>query len=74
MIVERTQEGKKFAKLTNPNYKEGRPKASITPQKQHAYDLLRKRNSYKQVAALTGFSVSTLQRIKQKIEGENFYE
>lgn len=74
MIVERTQEGKRFAKLNNPSYKEGRPKMSITPQKQHAYELLKKGNSYKQAAALTGFSVSTLQRIKQKIEGENSYE
>lgn len=74
MIVERTQEGKKFAKLTNPNYKEGRPKASITPQKRHAYELLMKGNSYKRVSSLTGFSISTLQRIKQKIDGENSYE
>lgn len=74
MIVERTQEGKKFAKLTNSNYKEGRPKASITPQKRHAYELLMRENSYKQVSSLTGFSVSTLQRIKRKIEGENFHE
>ncbi len=68
MIVERTQDGKRFAKMNNPNFKEGRPKARITNQKRHAYDLLSEGKSYKQVASLTGYSVSTLQRIKQKIE------
>jgi DNA invertase Pin-like site-specific DNA recombinase len=68
MIVERTQEGKRFARLNNPNFKEGRPKSGITAQKRHAYDLLIEGKSYKQVANLTGYSVSTLQRIKRKIE------
>lgn len=36
MIIERTQEGKMFAKKNNPDYREGRPKAVITPQKRHA--------------------------------------
>ncbi len=68
MIVERTQEGKRFARLNNPNFKEGRPKSVITAQKRHAYDLLMEGNSYKQVANLTGYSISTLQRIKREIE------
>ncbi|MCD4978462.1 recombinase family protein [Enterococcus faecalis] len=70
MIVERTQEGKRFAKINNPNYREGRPKALITPSKRHAYELLKDGNSYKDVALLTGFSVSTLQRIKRQVEDE----
>ena len=40
MIVERTQEGKMFAKKNNPNFKEGRSKATITQKKRHAYELL----------------------------------
>ncbi|NKC67352.1 recombinase family protein [Vagococcus fluvialis] len=70
MIIERTQEGKAYAKRNNPNYREGRPKAVITPQKQHAYELLKQGNSYKRVVELTGFSQSTLQRIRKKIENE----
>lgn len=40
MTVERTQEGKILAKKNNPNFKEGRPKATITPKKRLAYELL----------------------------------
>lgn len=68
MIVERTQEGKAYAKRNNPNYREGRPKAVITPKKQHAYNLLMEGNSYKQVVEMTGYSQSTLQRIKRQIQ------
>ena len=68
MIIERTQEGKAYAKRNNPNYREGRPRAVITPQKQHAYELLKQGNSYKRVVELTGFSQSTLQRIKKQVE------
>ncbi|MFZ4845528.1 recombinase family protein [Enterococcus casseliflavus] len=68
MIVERTQEGKMFAKKNNPNFKEGRPKATITPKKRHAYELLISGKSYKEVESITGFSRSTLFRIKKKIE------
>ena len=59
MIVERTQEGKMFARKNNPNFREGRPKATITP-KRHAYELLTSGKSYKEVEAITGFSRSTL--------------
>ncbi|WXG66420.1 recombinase family protein (plasmid) [Enterococcus faecium] len=68
MIVERTQEGKMFARKNNPNFREGRPKATITPKKRHAYELLTSGKSYKEVEAITGFSRSTLFRIKKKIE------
>ncbi|MDL4922517.1 recombinase family protein, partial [Enterococcus gallinarum] len=71
MIVERTQEGKMFARKNNPNFKEGRPKATITPKKRHAYELLISGKSYKEVEAITGFSRSTLFRIKKKIEESN---
>lgn len=70
LIISRTQEGKNYAKKANKYYKEGRPKATITPAKKHAYDLLMSGKSYKEVEQVTGFSKSTLQRIKQKIQAE----
>ena len=71
MIVERTQEGKAFAKKNNPHYKEGRPKARITPDKQHAYELLQQGLSYTEVSKKTRLSVSTIQRAKRQIEQGN---
>lgn len=67
LIISRTQEGKNYAKKINKDFKEGRPKATITPAKKHAYDLLMSGKSYKEVEQLTGFSKSTLQRIKKKL-------
>ena len=64
---ERSLAGKKRAKERNQNYHEGRPKALITEEKRQAY-LLLKDFTYQQVADKTGFSVSTLKRIKNKIE------
>lgn len=64
---ERSMAGKKRAKMRNQNYHEGRPPALITKEKRHAYMLL-KQYTYQQVAKKTGFSVSTLKRIKNKIE------
>ena len=69
MIVERTQEGKVFAKANNPDYKEGKPKRKLTPKYRHAVELL-DTNSYKEVSKKTGISVSTLQRIKKQAEAE----
>lgn len=70
LIISRTQEGKIYAKKANKYYKEGRPKATITPAKKHAYDLLMSGKSYKEVEQVTGFSKSTLQRVKKKIQAE----
>jgi DNA invertase Pin-like site-specific DNA recombinase len=66
MIVERLAEGKARAKLL-PGYKEGRPKRRITKKHREAYELL-KAHSYHETAKLTGFSKSTLYRIKRQIE------
>ena len=68
MIVERTQEGKAIAKL-NPDFREGRPRKFSRKQMEHAMELLQK-NSYKQVAELTGISESTLQRYRRKKKKE----
>jgi len=70
MIIERTQEGKAFAKKHNPNYREGRPKAKLTSQKKHAYDLLQQGLAYKEVEQKTNFSRSTLYRIKKLMAEE----
>lgn len=69
MIVERTQEGKAYAKKHNPNYFEGRPKRKLNKKYLLAIDLL-KQNSYKETAELTGMSISTLQRIKKQYIAE----
>lgn len=71
MIVERTQEGKAFAKRNNPNFREGRPKAKITDDKLHAYELLKSGLSYKEVSKRTRLSMSTIQRVKRQIEKYN---
>lgn len=74
MIVERTQEGKAYARKNNPEYKEGRPKRKLTPKYLHAIEVL-KNNSYTETERKTGISRSTLQRIKkQYVEetGDNF--
>lgn len=70
MIVERTQEGKAWAKKNNPNYKEGRPKRRLTPKYIHAISLL-ENHSYNEVARMTGISKSTLQRINKQYKAEN---
>lgn len=70
MIVERTKEGKAWAKKNNPNYKEGRPKRKLTPKYIHAISLL-ENHSYNEVAKMTGISKSTLQRIKKQYNAEN---
>lgn len=60
MIVERTQEGKAIAKQ-NPNFREGRPRKFTKKQMDHAMSLLDD-HSFKQVAEITGISMSTLKR------------
>lgn len=64
MIVERTQEGKAIARM-NPNFQEGRPRKFSPVQIQHALSLLED-YSYKQVEAMTGISIPTLSRARQR--------
>lgn len=74
LIVERTQEGKEYAKKNNPNFREGRPRRQLTPKYMHAIEVL-KNNSYKETERKTGISKSTLQRIKKqyiKETGDSF--
>lgn len=67
MIVDRTQEGKRYARLHKRDYHEGRPKRLITPHYQAAYDYLMD-HTYKDTARAFDISVSTLQRIKNQVE------
>ena len=69
MIVERTQEGKAYAKKHKPNYREGRPKRKLTTHYLHAIELL-KEHTYKEVASKTKSSESTLHRIKKQFDDE----
>lgn len=68
MIVERTAEGKAIAKQ-NADFREGRPKKFSKKQLSHAVALL-EYNTYREVSEITGISVSTLIRAKQKAEDE----
>lgn len=65
MIVERTQTGKAVARL-DPSFKDGRPKKYTPEQLQLGLDLLAQGKTYKQVAALTGISKSTMIRERKQ--------
>lgn len=69
MIVDRTQEGKKYAKKHNPNYREGRPNRRITPHYQAIYDYL-ENHSYTETEKAFNVSRSTVYRIKKQIESK----
>lgn len=64
MIVERTQEGKAIARQ-NPNYREGRT-PSYSKERLDDAMRLKESNSFKQVEAMTGISMSTLKRESKK--------
>lgn len=67
MIIDRTQEGKRYARLHKKNYHEGRPNRLITPHYQAAYNYLLN-HTYKDTSRAFNISISTLQRIKKQIE------
>lgn len=67
-VIETTQAGKKKAK-EHPDFKEGRPKKYSDDELQRALDLL-KYHSYKKVEEITGISISTLTREKQRTKTE----
>lgn len=65
MIVQRTTEGKAIAR-TKDNFIEGRPTKYDEATLQAAMSLLEKYN-YREVAAITGISKSTLYRMRNKL-------
>lgn len=66
IILERTKSGKARARL-NPDFKDGRKPKYTRAQIGHALQLL-ETNSYSQVEAMTGISVSTLTRARRKMK------
>ena len=62
LILERTQEGKRFAKAHDPNFREGRPKKYTKEQLQLAYELKQQGLTFKMIERITGISISTQQR------------
>lgn len=68
MIIERTQEGKRYAKIHDPHFREGRPKKYTKEQIQLAYELKQQGLTYKMVERKTGISISTQQRAYKQME------
>ena len=59
LIVTRTQEGKHFAKLHDPSFREGRPQKFTEEQIQFAYELKQQGMTYKMIERKTGISIAT---------------
>ena len=70
-IVERTQEGKEYARKHNKNYKEGRPRRTITRYYENIYKYLKNGHSYTETEKFFNISRSTIYRIKKQIEQDN---
>lgn len=66
LIIERTQEGKAFAKANNPDFVEGRPKTYKEGQIAHALELKDKGFTYKQIEEKTSITKSTVYRAETK--------
>ncbi|WMB99139.1 recombinase family protein (plasmid) [Lactococcus cremoris] len=62
LIVTRTQEGKNFAKLHDPSFREGRPQKFTEEQIQFAYELKQQGMTYKMIERKTGISIATQKR------------
>ena len=67
MIVQRTTEGKAYARKHNKDYKEGRPKRKITDRYRKVYEY-KLNHTYKETEQMCGVSRSTIQRIVKQIE------
>ncbi|ARD97400.1 recombinase family protein [Lactococcus lactis] len=67
LIVTSTQEGKNFAKVHDPNFREGRPQKFTEEQIQFAYELKQQGMTYKMIERKTGISIATQKRRFKKI-------
>lgn len=67
MIVQRTTEGKAYARKHNKDYKEGRPRRKITDRYKRVYEY-KQTHTYKETELMSGLSRSTIQRIVKQIE------
>lgn len=60
LIIECIQDGKSFAKVYDPKFREGRPQKFSEERIQFAYELKKKQGmSYKMIKRKTGISIST---------------
>ncbi|MDG4967096.1 recombinase family protein [Lactococcus lactis] len=71
LIVNRTQEGKSYAKIHDPNFKEGRPQKFTEEQIQFAYELKKEGMTYKMIERKTGISIATQKRRFIKLSQKN---
>lgn len=62
MILTRTQEGKKYAREHNPNYREGRKRIYSDAQIESAYKWKTCGKTFREVSTISGISVATLKR------------
>lgn len=62
MIVNRTSEGKKYAKDNDPAFKEGRPQKFSEEQIDFAFELKKQGMTYKMIERKTGISIATQKR------------
>ena len=69
LIIERTQAGKEIARTKN-GFRDGRPPIAWSRKKAAAELILLQHKSYKEVADLTGLSVSTLARSVRSLKAE----
>lgn len=67
MIVQRTTEGKAYARKHNKDFREGRPRRKITDRYRKIYEY-KKNHTYKETEQMCGVSRSTIQRIVKQIE------
>lgn len=69
MIVERTQEGKRYAKKSRPDFREGRPKRKLNDRYMKALEVM-KSHSIAETALITDISTATLKRIRKQYKNE----
>lgn len=71
ITVQRLAEGKEYAKKTNKNYREGRPKRRLSDRYLRAvkYKLI-EGHSYRETEQMTGISVATVKRIVKQYKEE----
>lgn len=62
MIVNRTSEGKNYARDNDPSFKEGRPQKFTEEQITFAFELKNQGMTYKMIERKTGVSIATQKR------------
>ena len=67
LILTRTNEGKEWARLNDPNFKDGRPNKFNDEQIELAYELKQQGMTYKMIERKTGISIATQKRRFMKL-------